>query len=78
MAKIALKPNLQIGIVPTHIKFVGGLVPDENGKMPRGQDGKMLISTELEHIYQTSRVAPNCAQNLCLSWDRRGGHGRTD
>ncbi|QXD32188.1 hypothetical protein [Candidatus Pelagisphaera phototrophica] len=62
MAKIALKPNLQIGIVPTHIKFVGGLVPDENGKMPRGQDGKMLISTELEHINQTSRIAPNCAQ----------------
>ena len=31
MSKITLKPNIELGVVPTHIKFVGGLVPDENG-----------------------------------------------
>ncbi len=62
MDTIALKPDIQLGIVPTHIKFVGGLVPDENGKMPRGDDGRLLVTTELDHINQTSRVAPNCAQ----------------
>lgn len=62
MANIALKPNLQLGIVPTHIKFVGALVPDDNGKLPRGEDGRLLVSAELERINQTSKVAPNCAQ----------------
>ena len=62
MAKIALKPDIQLGIVPTHIKFVGGLVPDENGKMPRGEDGRLLLISELDNINQMSPVRPNCAQ----------------
>ena len=47
MATIELKPKVQFGIVPTHIKFVGGLVPDENGKLPRGEDGRLLVNAEL-------------------------------
>ncbi len=62
MDAISLKPNIQLGIVPTHIKFVGGLVPDENGKMPRGDDGRMIVTSELERINQLSPVTPNCAQ----------------
>lgn len=62
MAKIAIKPDIQLGIVPTHIKFVGGLVPDENGKMPRGEDGRLLLISELDKINQMSPVRPNCAQ----------------
>lgn len=27
--------GVEIGIVPTHTKFVGGLVPNAQGKLPR-------------------------------------------
>ena len=33
---ISLKTNVELGVVPTHIKFVGGLVPDGEGRLPRG------------------------------------------
>ena len=42
MAEITLKAQVELGVIPTHIKFVGGLVPDENGKLPRGGDGRLL------------------------------------
>ncbi len=62
MASITLKPDLQFGVVPTHIKFVGGLVPDENGRLPRGDDGELLTLTELTHLRDISKVATNCTQ----------------
>ncbi len=62
MASIALKPNVQFGVVPTHIKFVGGLVPDENGRLPRGDDGQLLSLVELAHLQDLSAVGINCAQ----------------
>lgn len=62
MPTIALKPNVQLGIVPTHLKFVGALVPDDNGKLPRDASGRILVSAELEKINQMSAVTPNCAQ----------------
>ncbi|MCH2387678.1 MAG: hypothetical protein MK240_05680, partial [Opitutales bacterium] len=62
MATIELKPKVQFGIVPTHIKFVGGLVPDENGKLPRGEDGRLLVNAELERVNEQSKVRPNCSQ----------------
>jgi len=62
MASIALKPDLQFGVVPTHIKFVPGLAPDENGKIPRGEDGRLLITAELDHLKTLSPVAINCSQ----------------
>ena len=62
MATIELKPKVQFGIVPTHIKFVGGLVPDENGKLPRGEDGRLLVNAELERVNELSKVRPNCSQ----------------
>ena len=38
-AKIVLKPRIQLGVVPTHLRFVGGLVPDAEGKFPRNEAG---------------------------------------
>lgn len=62
MAKIDLKANIQFGVVPTHIKFVGGLVPDENGCLPRGEDGQLLTITELAHLKEAAPVAITAAQ----------------
>ncbi len=56
MAKITLKAPVELGIVPTHIKFVGGLVPDENGKLPRNQDGRLRMLAEVDYIMGHSPV----------------------
>lgn len=61
-AKIALKPKIQIGVVPTHFKFVGGIVPDENGKFPRDADGALLILSEMKKLCDVSPVAMDIVQ----------------
>ncbi|NCF87497.1 MAG: hypothetical protein GWQ08_18575 [Verrucomicrobiaceae bacterium] len=58
---ITLRTSVELGIVPTHIKFVGGLVPEE-GRLPRGEDGKLLVVTEMAHLVQKSSVKFNCVQ----------------
>lgn len=62
MSKIILKPNIQYGVVPTHIKFVGGLVPDDNGNLPRGADGRLLSIAELAHLKAVAPVDITAAQ----------------
>ncbi|MEO0416511.1 MAG: hypothetical protein AAF226_16320, partial [Verrucomicrobiota bacterium] len=62
MASLSLKPDIELGVVPTHIKFVGGLVPDDNGRLPRGDDGKLLSVTEMEAIVAESPVKVHSAQ----------------
>ena len=48
------KSNIELGVVPTHTKFVGGLAPDENGKLPRGEDGKLLMVSEMANLKENS------------------------
>lgn len=62
MSKIDLKASVELGVVPTHIKFVGGLVPDENGCLPRGSDGRLLSVAELGHLKAASPVNIAAAQ----------------
>ena len=60
--KIALRTSVELGVVPTHIRFVGGLVPDEQGRLPRGDDGKLLVLTEMAHLVDQSPVKISSAQ----------------
>ena len=62
MAKITLKPQIELGVVPTHIKFVGGLVPDDNGCLPRTSDGRVASVAELANLKSMSLVDFNAAQ----------------
>lgn len=62
MTKITLKADIEFGVVPTHIKFVGSLVPDENGRLPRGEDGRLLSVAELAKLQEMSDVAITAAQ----------------
>ncbi|MEM9281847.1 MAG: hypothetical protein AAGA96_08480 [Verrucomicrobiota bacterium] len=59
---ISLNTNVELGVVPTHIKFVGGLVPDDNGRLPRGDDGQLLVVTEMAHLTTASPVKIQSAQ----------------
>jgi len=58
----SVKPNIALGIVPTHIGFVDGLVPDENGNLFREADGRIAIVAELDRICSQSPVRPSCVQ----------------
>lgn len=59
---IEKKHNVELGVVPTHIKFVGGLAPDETGKLPRGDDGKLLVVAEMAALKEDSPVQIDSAQ----------------
>jgi hypothetical protein len=60
--KIALKPNVQLGVVTTHFKFVGGIVPDDNGKFPRDAEGDLLVLSEMKKLAAASPVEMNIVQ----------------
>lgn len=55
-SEISLKTDVQLGIVPTHVKFVGGLVPEEGGKLPRGEDGQLVVVAEMKRLCDASPV----------------------
>jgi hypothetical protein len=57
-----LIPRIALGVVPTHIKFVGGLLPDAAGKFPREEDGRLVSVAEMDRICQQSPVKPTCVQ----------------
>lgn len=59
---ISLKTDVELGVVPTHIKFVGGLVPDDEGRLPRGEDGQLLVVSEMARLTAASPVKIQSAQ----------------
>lgn len=59
---ITLKTGVELGVVPTHIKFVGGLVPDESGRLPRGDDGALIVVSEMAALSAASPVRVQSAQ----------------
>jgi hypothetical protein len=61
-ANIALKSNVQLGVVTTHFKFVGGIVPDDQGKFPRESNGELRVLAEMKKLCEVSRVKMNIAQ----------------
>ena len=54
--KISLKSSVELGVVPTHIKFVGGLVPDDEGRLPRNENGELIVVNEMKHLTEISPV----------------------
>ena len=62
MATIIPKSSIKLGVVSTHIKFVDGLVPDENGNMPRDAGGKIKVVSAMEQLVQRSAAKLDCVQ----------------
>ncbi|MAS95457.1 MAG: hypothetical protein CMO55_19835 [Verrucomicrobiales bacterium] len=58
----SLKTDVELGVVPTHIKFVGGLVPDDNGRLPRGEEGELAVVSEMKKLTAASPVKIQSAQ----------------
>lgn len=57
-----VKPDIALGVVPTHIGFVNGLVPNEKGELFREADGRIAVVAEMERLCSISRVRPSCVQ----------------
>lgn len=68
-AKIILKPAIKLGIVPTHARFVGGLVPDEHGKFPR--DGHGVLCT-LACVRELCEISPVKIDSVQISFFASG------
>ncbi|MCF7674638.1 MAG: hypothetical protein K9N23_18725 [Akkermansiaceae bacterium] len=60
--KIHLKSNIQLGVVPTHLRFVGTLVPDADGKFPRDAAGAILVVAGMRELCAISPVKFTCVQ----------------
>lgn len=56
------KSKVQLGVVPTHLKFVGGLVPDEQGRIPRDENGNLLVVANMNKLTTQSKVKIDCVQ----------------
>lgn len=54
MSFIESRSQIKIGVVPTHFKFVGCLLPDDEGKMPRAEDGQTLVVSKMKPIVELS------------------------
>jgi len=59
---ISLKTQVQLGVVPTHLKFVGSLVPDAQGKFPRDAHGVLEVLAGMQELCALSPVKIQCIQ----------------
>ncbi len=59
---IVSKSKIKLGIVPTHLKFVGGLVPNEQGRLPRDAEGKLSVVANLKSLMERSAARIDCTQ----------------
>jgi len=57
-----LIPAIRLGVVPTHLRFVGGLVPDATGKYSRDAAGEIRLVAGMRELCAISPVKPSCVQ----------------
>lgn len=62
MTKIELKSKIKLGVVPTHIQFIDGLVPDDQGNMPRDKAGQIKVVSRMKDLVDLARAKLNCVQ----------------
>ncbi len=60
--KLLLKPAVHLGVVPTHLRFVGCLVPDGDGRFPRGEDGALRLVSGMRELCAASPVRLDSVQ----------------
>ena len=53
---------IRLGVVPTHLKFAGGVAPTENGDLPRDESGQIKMVSYFQQLVAESPVAIDCAQ----------------
>lgn len=61
-SKIQIKPNVELGVVATHFRFVGGVVPGADGKFPRDSNGELLTISEIRKLREACESEFSCVQ----------------
>jgi hypothetical protein len=61
-AKITPRSKVQLGVVTTHFKFVGGILPDENGRLPRDSGGELIVLTEMRALVELTPAKMDIVQ----------------
>jgi hypothetical protein len=59
---ITLRAPVELGFVPTHAKFVGALVPEADGRLPRTESGSFVLVEATREVLERSRVAVPAVQ----------------
>lgn len=59
---ITLKSPVELGFLPTHAKFVGGLVPGDDGILPRDESGALVLVSAIKAVLDRSPVAVPAVQ----------------
>jgi hypothetical protein len=62
MHPMTSKTSVEIGFVPTHIKFAGGLAPGPDGKFPREADGQLAVIAEVSRLCKAAPVPLHSVQ----------------
>ncbi|QEG22513.1 hypothetical protein [Mariniblastus fucicola] len=62
MTKIESKSSIKLGVVPTHIQFLDGLVPDDNGNMPRDDEGQLKVVSRMQGLADMTQAKIDCVQ----------------
>ena len=62
MTSIEPKTNIKLGVVPTHIQFVDGLVPDDAGNMPRDEAGQIKVVSGMKRLVDLAHAKMSCVQ----------------
>lgn len=60
--EIIYKSKIQLGVVPTHLRFIGCLVPDKDGKFPRNDQGVLCVVEGMRKLAEISPVKFTCVQ----------------
>jgi len=60
--KIHLTPMVNLGILPTHLRFAGALQPDGNGRFPRNEAGEIGVVAGVGELLEISPVGFGCVQ----------------
>ena len=53
---------IRLGVVPTHLKFAGGVAPTETGGLPRDESGQIKMVSYFQQLVAESPVTIDCAQ----------------
>ena len=53
---------VRLGVVPTHLKFAGGVAPTDTGDLPRDESGQIKMVSYFQQLVSESPVAIDCAQ----------------
>ncbi len=62
MTTIDSRSSIKLGVVPTHIQFLDGLVPNEQGNMPRNEAGVIKVVARMKSVIELAAVKVDSVQ----------------